>query len=128
MDKSTISSWVRQARHRAKKHDIYNNLTIEDVEKIILDHRGNCAYCHRVADTLDHPFPLKDEAPNVPANILPSCKSCKDAKKSNDLVWMFSNGYISKDQYVTLLEGMFKLSGHTELKKHVKKVTGMSDD
>lgn len=128
MDKSTISSWVRQARHRAKKHDIYNSLTIEAVEQIISDHQGTCAYCGVKADTLDHPFPLKDEAPNAPANILPSCKSCKDIKKNNDLVWMFSNGRISKEKYVTLLEGMLKFDGGPELKKHVKKVTGMSDD
>lgn len=128
MDKSNISSWVRQARHRAKKHDIHNSLTIEEVEQILINYQGKCAYCTKTAETLDHSFPLKDGAPNVQANILPCCKGCKETKKTNDLVWMFSQGHIQNDKYVAILGDMLNLNGGSELKQHVKKVTGMSDD
>lgn len=128
MDKSTISSWVRQARHRAKKHNIYNNLEIQAVEEIIDNYGGDCAYCGSEAETLDHPFPLKDEAPNAPANILPSCRECKKTKKMNDLAWMFSKSHISNDKYTSLLKEMLTRDGSDELKAHVRKVTGMSDE
>lgn len=125
MDKSTISSWVRQARHRAKKHDIYNNLEIQSVEEIIDEYSKKCAYCGSEAETLDHPFPLKNEAPNASANILPSCRKCKKIKKTNDLAWMFAKGYISNDKYTSLLKEMLTRDGSDELKTHVKRITGM---
>lgn len=128
MDKSTISGWVRQARHRAKKHGIYNNLEIEAVEDVISHHSDNCAYCGDPAETLDHPFPLKDEAPNASSNVLPACKGCKSVKKTNDLSWMYSNGHISNEKYMGLLKEMLQRDGSEELKIHVKKVTGMLDD
>lgn len=127
IDKSIISSWVRQARHRAKKHDIYNKLTARDVEDIVDYYNNNCTYCENDADILDHPFPLKDLAPNVPANVLPCCKICKNIKKTNDLVWMFTNQKINSDKYLLLLKELLGRDGSKELKKHIKKITGMDD-
>ena len=124
MEKSTISGWVRQARHRAKKHDIYNELEMADVEEIV-NHYDCCAYCEEDAETLDHAFPLKDSAPNVAANVLPSCKDCKSAKRSNDLVWMFNNKKITKEQYVAILRDMLDRPGGKILREHVKAITGM---
>jgi 5-methylcytosine-specific restriction endonuclease McrA len=104
MERSTISSWIRQARYRAKKHSIYSDLKIGDVEEIVTAHENRCAYCESEADTLDHPFPIKETAPNVPANVLPACKNCKTSKKNNDLVWMFSSQKISQKKYLELLQ------------------------
>jgi len=128
MERSTISSWIRQARYRAKRQDIYSDLEISDVEEIIESYEDKCAYCGDEAETLDHPFPLKPTAPNVPANILPSCKDCKAHKKNNDLVWMFSSGTLEQVKYLELLQQMFSRKGGDTIKEHVRKVTGLVGD
>jgi hypothetical protein len=124
MEKSAISSWVRQARHRAKKQNIYNDLSTENVE-LIVENYGKCAYCEKECQTLDHAFPLKDAAPNVVANILPCCKKCKKDKKNNDLIWMYNNKKISKSHYVKLLKIMLERPGGEILKEHIKAITGI---
>lgn len=128
MERATISSWIRQARYRAKRQDIYSDLEISDVEDIVECHEGQCAYCGEDAETLDHPFPLKPTAPNVPANILTSCKECKSLKKNNDLVWMFSSGHLDQEKYLALLQEMFDRKGGDTIKEHVRKVTGLVGD
>lgn len=127
MERSTISSWIRQARYRAKKQNIYSELEIDDVETIIEAYDGNCAYCGSEADTLDQPFPIKETAPNVSANVLPCCKDCKSIKKSNDLVWMFSSKHIDQERYLELLQQMLSRSGGDQIRKHVRRVTGIVD-
>lgn len=127
MLKSTISSWVRQARHRAKKHEIHNDLEIADIESILVAN-PSCAYCIEKPATLDHPFPLKDGAPNVPANVLPICRDCKDFKKYNDLVWLFHNNKVNKDAYLSLIEAMLTRRGSELVKNHIKKVTGIVNE
>src|SRR5262245_35451012 len=89
IDNRSISSWVRQARYRAKKHDIYSDLEVADVHDIITSADGKCAYCGQDAETLDCPFPLKDNGPHVPANCVPCCRTCKNTKSNNDIVWLF---------------------------------------
>lgn len=127
MDKQAISNWVRQARHRAKRYNIYSELQIDDIEVIIGDSNG-CAYCHAAMNTLDHPFPLKDTAPNVAANVLPICKACKSRKKTHDLVWLFNNGYISQEKYASLLQQMLVRPGGGELREYVRKIIGIVDE
>jgi hypothetical protein len=127
MERSTISSWVRQARYRAKNRNIYSDLQIEDVEEVTQSHSG-CAYCNAEAVTLDHPFPLDESTPNVQANVLPCCKSCKSAKKNNDLVWMFTNGSLTERKYLSLLKEIFTRKGGDTIKEYVKRVTGLSGE
>src|SRR5260221_9296146 len=94
----SISSWVRQARYRAKKHNIYSDLEVSDVQEIVLVANHKCAYCTVEADTLDCPFPLKSGGPHTPANVVPCCRQCKTAKNNNDIVWLFSSGYITQEK------------------------------
>lgn len=124
MDRTTIGSWVRQSRHRAKKYNIYNDLTVVDVEEIVTT-QNKCVYCDGDAEVLDHPFPLKDKVPNTPANVTSICKECKKIKKTNDLVWMFQNGYIKQEQYILLLEMLFSRRGGDQVKQYVRRVTGL---
>lgn len=128
MDSKTISSWIRQARYRANKRDIYNELKIADVQEIVEDFDGKCAYCGNKAETLDHPFPIKETAPNVPANVLPSCKKCKTDKKTNDIVWLFTQGKLQQLKYLEILKSMFSKTGGDIIKAHVKLVTGIQND
>jgi hypothetical protein len=125
MDNKSISSWVRQARYRAKKYSIYSDLKMEDVWDIIQIHDSRCAYCTGPMETLDHPFPLKDSAPNIPANVLPTCKECKKKKKNNDLPWLFSQKIISKERYIRIVDMMLKARKKTVMKEHIKMIIGM---
>ena len=124
MHNKVVSSWIRQARYRAKRQNIHSDLDISDIISIINEFEGKCAYCSNQHDTLDHPFPIKDQAPSVAANILPICKACKKVKKNNDLVWMFLNNKIIKEEYLRLLKGLFSRGGGSMIKAHVKKLTG----
>lgn len=135
MDSKTISSWIRQARYRANKRNIYSDLEISDVQEIINEFDGKCAYCDPTkdcwgteADTLDHPFPLSDNTPNVPANVLPCCKMVKHAKKNNDLAWLFMTGAIQQDTYLKALKSMLQRRGGDTVKKHLKTITGIQDE
>lgn len=127
MDVKIISNWVRQTRYRAKSSPIYNDLHITDVQAIVVCFNGECAYCGSPANTLDHPFPLKSNAPNMPSNVLPICKRCKSVKKSHDIVWMFSLGHITSERYLGLLAHMFGQRGGEHIKEHVRKATGIEE-
>lgn len=123
----SISSWVRQSRHRAKKQNIYSDLSIDDVTKIIEDAKCQCAYCDVEAETLDCPFPLKDDGPHVPSNIVPCCKKCKRKKNNNDIVWYYSNGYIEENTYLALIQKLLKRRGGDLIKEHMRRATGLGD-
>ena len=56
MHNKVVSSWIRQARYRAKRQNIHSELEINDIINIISEHDGKCAYCTNKHDTLDHPF------------------------------------------------------------------------
>jgi hypothetical protein len=127
IDSRTISNWVRQARYRAKKHNIYSDLEVADV-LAILANSTKCGYCDTdEATTIDCPFPLKDGGPNVPANIVLSCKACKTKKNNNDIVWLFLHGFINKDLYVVLVESLCKRRGGELIKTHLRRATGISE-
>ena len=128
MDNKIISNWIRQARYRAKTHEILSDLEIEDVQNIVTYFKDGCAYCESPAETLDHPFPLKTNAPNIPANVLPICKSCKSVKKNNDIVWMFTHGHVQRKDYLEILEFMLGQRGGDTIKSHVRRATGMIDE
>lgn len=124
IDNKAISSWVRQARYRAKKHEIYSDLNISDVQVIVHSSNG-CCYCGKEAHTLDCPFPLKTGGPNVPANVVPCCKECKAVKNNNDIVWMFSTGLLTETKYMAILEELLKRRGSDKIRDHVRRATGM---
>ena len=135
MDNKTISSWIRQARYRANKRDIYSDLQIADVQEIVSEYKNCCAYCDESkkcwgaeADTLDHPFLLSETTPNVPANVLPVCKHIKTTKKNNDLAWLFITGAIEQDTYLTALKSMLQKRGGDRMKQHIKTITGIQDE
>jgi hypothetical protein len=125
IDNKTVSSWVRQARYRAKKHNIYSDLEVADVLAIIQESRGCCAYCGQEADVLDCPFPLHGGGPHVPANVVPCCKACKGIKNNNDLVWLFSGGHMARERYLNLIQALFQRRGGKLIKEHIRKATGL---
>lgn len=124
MDRATISSWVRQSRYRAKRHNIISDLDVADIDAIMQEHDSKCAYCSAEAETFDHLFPLKDRVANVPANIVPSCKRCKRVKKTSDLVWMYNTSKISEIVYITILKMIMQRRGNAQIKAYLQRVTG----
>lgn len=120
-----ISGWVRQSRHRAKKHGITNRLSTADVKKLIAAAENRCAYCAGTATTLDHPFQLGTGAPNVLANVLPCCAGCKARKGNSDLIQFLNGGGIDRAVFVTIITDMLSRDGGGDLRNHVKNVTGI---
>src|SRR4051812_48707930 len=106
INNKSISSWVRQARHRAKRHSIYSDLEVTDVAAIVAAADNRCSYCGKEAETLDCPFPFKEGGPHVPANVVPCCKGCKAIKNNNDVVWMFLRNHITNDRYLALIQDL----------------------
>ena len=127
INNKTISSWIRQARHRAKKHDIYSDINVADVQDM-LTADPTCAYCGNEAITIDCPFPIKSKAPNVPANIVLCCKECKNVKGTNDVVWLFTTGKLSEQAYLKLINTMLARRGGDKVKEYVKMATGIEDE
>ena len=128
MNNKIISSWVRQARYRAKSNKIYTDLMVEDVQEIIQYFNNKCVYCGVEATCFDHPFPLKTSAPNVPANTVPCCKPCRNNKKVNDIVWMFSKGFMTQERYLATAKYLLALRGGDDIKKFFQKATGIEED
>lgn len=128
MDNKIISNWIRQARYRAKANALSSDLEMEDVQNIITAYAGLCAYCGAVAETFDHPFPLRTSAPNIPANVLPICKRCKTVKKNHDVVWMYNNSHLTQPEYLKIMQFILDQRGGGAIKDHVRRATGMIDE
>jgi hypothetical protein len=120
-----ISSWVRQSRHKAKKHDCVNRLAIEAVVALCEENDHTCTYCPKSATTLDHPFPLGDGAPNVIANSLPCCSRCKTAKKSGNLIAFMKAGNITPTAFAAIMAKALARDGGEELKAYLRLITGI---
>lgn len=103
MDKKEISNWVRQGRHRAKKHNLPGDLQIEQVENIIAQNDEKCAYCGKPFKYVDCIFPIKSQAPFVSSNVTTICQECKDIKGNDDIKAMYDKGKIIKELYVNLI-------------------------
>lgn len=119
-----ISNWVRQSRYRAKKFGAVSRIDMDGVTAVAKAFDNRCAYCDAQAVAFDHPFAMGTGAPNVLANVLPSCRECKTKKGSLDLVGMYENGHITSDRYIALLAGMLGRDGGAELRVHIKSITG----
>ncbi len=124
MDKKLVSNWIRQSRYRAKKQGIQCNISIEEVLAILEYYADRCAYCTKSADSLDHPFPLKDEAPNISANVLPICKACKNRKKINNIMVMYNAEILSEKEYIKLMKDVLDRDKDGSLRIYVKKLSG----
>ena len=124
-----ISSWVRQARHRAKKHEVPSSLTIFEATDVLSYYNHVCAYCGKPGETLDHAMPLSEGGPNVQGNIMPCCRHCKFLKRNRSLVWMFGEGMISEEKYIELVGHMLSRSGADDVRTILRRAVGyISED
>lgn len=123
--RNKISSWVRQARHRAKRYDCISRLELADLTALLTEYNSLCAYCDEKAVTMDHAFPLSDKAPNVLANCLPACRGCKEKKKNGDLVVYQKEGHISEERMLSLIKQMLERDGCDLVRDHIRNITGI---
>lgn len=115
-----ISGWLRQNRHRLQKSNVPVEISFADIMEIYELFGYKCVYCGGVADSPDHPFPLKIGGPCVPANVLPCCNSCRAKKRGNDIVQFYRDGYIPKEQLQSIIKSMFKRRGGEQVRDHIK--------
>lgn len=123
-----ISGWVRQSRYRAKKNGCAVDVELEDIIKLYIDTDYKCSYCGADAGSPDHPFPVKDHAPCVMANVVPCCDNCRSKKKNHDIIWFYKNGFINKELLVTLINDMKTRTGSDSLKDHIKSLVPPNSD
>ena len=126
-DLKALSSWVRQLRHRAKKHNLFNDLSISEIQEVIDYTNGKCCLCDADYTVLDMAFPLKDGAPNVQANVIILCDKCKDLKRNENLLYLVSNDIILKSVFANVLKLCFSRNHSDILVSHVKALSGNSD-
>lgn len=64
----------------------------QDAKKMMLGERA-CVYCGCESDlSMDHIIPKVRGGPDIPANIIPACKSCNSSKGDKDLFqWYFED-------------------------------------
>lgn len=131
MDNKSISNWIRQARYRANKKKIHSDLEIQDIQTTIEQFKGKCAYCDpsktcwgKQADTLAHAFNLTDDSPNVPANVIPVCKSMKTNNRGDDVASLLSAGTILKSTYLNIVEILLPKRGGNTIKQYIKSIMG----
>jgi len=118
--KKLISGWVRQSRWRARRLNIDTNVSLPEIYKIYEDFEFKCAYCGKDADSPDHPFPIKDKAPCVAANVLPCCDGCRKHKKNRHIVKFYQDGNIPEQVLHELIRRMLKYSGGDKLREYIK--------
>lgn len=102
-----------------------SNIDITGVRAVIDHFGGRCAYCDKIAEALDHPFPLSGGAPNVAANVLPVCRSCRAVKGAGDIVSLYDSGVLMRDRYVELIRGLLMRDNDSGLCEHIKKAVGI---
>jgi len=118
--KKRISGWLRQSRYRSRKSGVEVNIEFEDVVKIYDDSAYKCAYCGSLADSPDHPFPIKERGACVPANVLPCCNNCRNLKKGHNIIQFYQEGHITEELLVALVKKMVRRKGGDKIKAHIK--------
>lgn len=119
------AGWLRQARHRAKKHGVLSDLTTEDIKTIFEEHKSSCAYCGDQAGFLDNPVPFSEGGQSVPANVVPCCHRCKTIKRNHSVVWMHDKGHMDPAVFVGLVHRLTARRGGSELKSILRRLVGI---
>jgi len=124
-----VSVWVKQARYRAKRNGVINDLTTAEALEVLRRAAGVCAYCGAGPAThLDNPLPFIEGGPNVPANVAACCADCKTHKRNHSLTWLFEQGYVGRERYIALVRELLNRRGGAELRPALRRCTGMLEE
>ncbi len=118
--KKRISGWLRQSRYRARKAGVMTEVKYEDIIEIYESQEYKCIYCGADADSPDHPFPIKERGPCVPANIVPCCDVCRNKKKNRNLVEFYQDKNITDDKLQEIIKFMLSKPGSEYIRNYLK--------
>ena len=76
VDDSFIDEWKRSitVRHEVERVKI-------DRDAVLSQNDGNCVYCGKPANSIDHVIPKKLGGGDNPENLVPACMDCNRRKK-----------------------------------------------
>ena len=120
--KKRISGWVRQSRYRSRKTNVIVDVTFPEVVEIYEQERYSCVYCGKIADSPDHPFPIAEHGPCVPANIVPCCNECRDKKGNRNIVKLYRDHIIPEAKLHEILKTMLRRKGGEDLRSYIKSI------
>lgn len=125
--KKRISGWLRQSRYRARKSNVEVDVSFQEVVDIYEEYDYHCAYCGSHADSPDHPFPIRDRGPCVPANVVPCCNNCRNLKKNHNLIRFYQDGHLTEDTLHAIIKSMVVRKGGADLRNCIKKTIGPNE-
>ena len=102
---------VADANLRTEELGLKSTLTVDDWLKTIARYKNTCAYCGRVANSLEHLKPVKFGGGTTKKNCIPSCSSCNKAKGNAQKGWIPRMQYIDEVKYYSLQTSQFWLKG-----------------
>jgi 5-methylcytosine-specific restriction endonuclease McrA len=83
-----VQNRINAARHQAVRMGAQvNDLTIEDWDRLVVEHGGCCAYCGTAAELVtEHVVPLSRGGDNTKDNVVPACSPCnrRKSRRSGD--------------------------------------------
>jgi hypothetical protein len=126
--KKRISGWLRQSRYRGRKSGVDVDISFQDVVDIYEESEYRCIYCGEMADSPDHPFPIKEHGPCVPANVVPCCNCCRNKKKNRNLIQFYKDGCIAQPQWHALMKKMVKRKGGDKLREYLRTTYGIGNE
>lgn len=114
-----------EARRRARKQELPDTLTFEEVNEIVRKFDGKCAICDEEYEHLDHFIPLSSgHGGTVKENMVPLCQSHNSSKHArNPFVW--ADNHLSEyergrfDALVSYLTEVNGIAGVENYKAHV---------
>jgi len=125
--KKRISGWLRQSRYRARNANVDVDIPFKSVIQIYEQSEYKCAYCDAIADSPDHPFPIKEHGPCVPANVVPCCNCCRNKKMNHNLIQFYRDGHLTQDRWVALMKQMIKRPGGDKLREYLRSTYGLNE-
>ena len=117
-----ISGWLRQSRYRCRQLQLPIDLSYQDVLNIYQAYDHKCAYCGNIADSPDHPFPIKEKGPCTQANVVPCCNDCRAKKKNKNIIRFSMDGHITEAKLHEVVKKMVSFKGGNELKVYIRTV------
>jgi hypothetical protein len=103
-----------EARRRARKHDLPDTLTFEELDEIVRRFNGKCAICDEAYEHLDHFIPISSgHGGTVKENMVPLCKSHNTSKHARN-PFMWADNYLSeheRERFDALVSYLTEING-----------------
>ena len=78
----TYRAKLQLSGHQRRKFLRESDLSLAQWLAVYRFYEGNCVYCGRAANTMDHILPLSRGGTHTVDNVTPACKSCNSRKRT----------------------------------------------